>query len=170
MSEWTVPVRNVLFLALPRRAFLLPASLCTRFLGTCFLAGFILVAIGAALLVAPSPASCAAANTQYTVILARAWDCVRLLSALRADATAKKMQIRRRCRFEQVHLSGRAKMQRRAFLMRAGAGVAATAVARPAIAQTGAPVRWRLATSWPKSLDTLYGSVEAMCQRVGQLT
>src|SRR6516162_11301379 len=90
MSEWTVPVRNVLFLALPRRAFLLPASLCTRFLGTCFLAGFILVAIGAALLVAPSPASCAAANTQYTVILARAWDCVRLLSALRADATAKK--------------------------------------------------------------------------------
>src|SRR6266478_6462707 len=61
-------------------------------------------------------------------------------------------------------------MQRRAFLMRAGAGVAATAVARPAIAQTGAPVRWRLATSWPKSLDTLYGSVEAMCQRVGQLT
>src|SRR5262245_65874543 len=61
-------------------------------------------------------------------------------------------------------------MQRRAFLMRAGAGVAATAVARPAIAQTGAPVRWRLATSWPKSLDTLYGSVDAMCQRVGQLT
>ena len=54
-------------------------------------------------------------------------------------------------------------MQRRAFLMRAGAGVAATAIARPAIAQTGAPVRWRLATSWPKSLDTLYGGVDAMC-------
>jgi len=61
-------------------------------------------------------------------------------------------------------------MQRRAFLMRASAGVAATAIARPAIAQTGAPVRWRLATSWPKSLDTLYGGVEAMCQRVGQIT
>ena len=61
-------------------------------------------------------------------------------------------------------------MQRRAFLMRASAGVAATAIARPAIAQTGAPVRWRLATSWPKSLDTLYGGVEAMCQRVGQMT
>ena len=39
-------------------------------------------------------------------------------------------------------------MQRRAFLMRAGAGVAATAIAGPTIAQTGAPVRWRLATSW----------------------
>jgi TRAP-type mannitol/chloroaromatic compound transport system substrate-binding protein len=61
-------------------------------------------------------------------------------------------------------------MQRRAFLMRAGAGVAASAIASSATAQTGAPVRWRLATSWPKSLDTLYGSVEAMCQRVGQLT
>src|SRR5262249_30852129 len=41
MSEWTVPVRNDPFLALPRRAFLLPASLCT-----CFLAGFIPVTIG----------------------------------------------------------------------------------------------------------------------------
>ena len=61
-------------------------------------------------------------------------------------------------------------MQRRAFLMRAGVGMAATAIASPAIAQTAAPVRWRLATSWPKSLDTLYGGVEAMCQRVGQIT
>ena len=61
-------------------------------------------------------------------------------------------------------------MQRRAFLMRAGAGVAATAIARPAIAQTAALVRWRLATSWPKSLNTLYGGVDAMCQRVGQMT
>src|SRR5262245_66383171 len=60
-------------------------------------------------------------------------------------------------------------MQRRAFLMRAGAGVAATAVARPAIAQTGAPVRCRLATSWPNSLDTLYASLAAMCQLVRQL-
>jgi TRAP-type mannitol/chloroaromatic compound transport system substrate-binding protein len=47
--------------------------------------------------------------------------------------------------------------------MRASAGIAATAIARPAIAQTAAPVRWRLATSWPKSLDTLYGGVDAMC-------
>jgi TRAP-type mannitol/chloroaromatic compound transport system substrate-binding protein len=82
----------------------------------------------------------------------------------------KKLQIRKECRFEQLSLSRRPKMQRRAFLMRARAGVAATAIARPASAQTGAPVRWRLATSWPKSLDTLYGGVEAMCQRVGQMT
>ena len=61
-------------------------------------------------------------------------------------------------------------MKRRAFLERAVVGAAATTLAGPAIAQTGAPVRWRLATSWPKSLDTVYGTVEAMSQRVGQLT
>ena len=61
-------------------------------------------------------------------------------------------------------------MKRRAFLKRAAAGVAATALASPALAQTGAPVRWRLATSWPKSLDTVHGTVEAMSQRVAQLT
>src|SRR2546428_3111616 len=82
----------------------------------------------------------------------------------------KKLQIPKECRLEQLSLGRRPKMQRRAFLMRASAGVAATAIARPASAQTGAPVRWRLATSWPKSLDTLYGGVEAMCQRVGQMT
>src|SRR5262249_18559404 len=84
--------------------------------------------------------------------------------------SAKKLQIRRRCRFGQSHRSRRVTMQGRALLMRAGEGVAAARVARPAIAQTRDPVRRRLATSWPKSLDTLYGSVEAMCQRVGQLT
>src|SRR5712671_2603209 len=61
-------------------------------------------------------------------------------------------------------------MERRAFLKRAGAGVAATALAAPAVAQTGAPVRWRLAASWPKSLDAMFGAVDAMCQRVSQLT
>jgi len=61
-------------------------------------------------------------------------------------------------------------MERRAFLKRAGEGMAATALAAPAIAQTGAPVRWRLAASWPKSLDAMFGAVEAMCQRVAQLT
>jgi TRAP-type mannitol/chloroaromatic compound transport system substrate-binding protein len=61
-------------------------------------------------------------------------------------------------------------MKRRAFLERAVVGAAATALAGPAIAQTGTPVRWRLATSWPKSLDTVHGTVDAMSQRVGQLT
>src|SRR5205814_5983099 len=31
-------------------------------------------------------------------------------------------------------------------------------------------VRWRLAASWPKSLDTLFGSIEDLCRRVSGLT
>jgi TRAP-type mannitol/chloroaromatic compound transport system substrate-binding protein len=62
------------------------------------------------------------------------------------------------------------KMKRRAFLKRAAAGAAASALATPALAQSPAPVRWRLAASWPKSLDTVYGTVDEMCQRVGQIT
>jgi TRAP-type mannitol/chloroaromatic compound transport system substrate-binding protein len=61
-------------------------------------------------------------------------------------------------------------MKRRAFLKQAAAGVATAAVATPAVAQTSGQVRWRMTTSWPKSLDTIYGSAEAMCQRIGQLT
>jgi TRAP-type mannitol/chloroaromatic compound transport system substrate-binding protein len=51
----------------------------------------------------------------------------------------------------------------------AGSAAAAGGLAAPAIAQT-AKVQWRMATSWPKSLDTIYGSAAALCERVGQLT
>jgi TRAP-type mannitol/chloroaromatic compound transport system substrate-binding protein len=61
-------------------------------------------------------------------------------------------------------------MKRRAFLKRAAAGVAATSLASPALAQSAAPVRWRMTTSWPKALDTIYGSADAMCQRIARLT
>src|SRR5262249_57292360 len=80
----------------------------------------------------------------------------------------KKLRLRRPCRFSQLYLGRRLKMQRRAFLMPASAGVAATAIARPAIAQTAAPVRWRLATSCPKRLDPLYGGVAPAGQRAGR--
>ena len=59
-------------------------------------------------------------------------------------------------------------MKRRAFLKQA-AGVAATAVAHPAVAQSG-QTRWRVTTSWPKSLDTIHGSAEQMCRRIAELT
>jgi len=61
-------------------------------------------------------------------------------------------------------------MQRRKFLKSAAVGLAATAVAAPAVAQSPGPVRWRMATSWPKSLDTMYGSADDMCKRIDQLT
>src|SRR6187455_3771576 len=61
-------------------------------------------------------------------------------------------------------------MKRRTFLAQAGAGLATTAVAAPAIAQAAPQVKWRLASSFPKSLDTIYGAGAFFCERVGKLT
>ena len=52
----------------------------------------------------------------------------------------------------------------------AGIGVAAAAVASPAIAQSMPEIKWRMTTSWPKSLDTLYGGAEMMCKVVAEVT
>jgi TRAP-type mannitol/chloroaromatic compound transport system substrate-binding protein len=61
-------------------------------------------------------------------------------------------------------------MKRRHFLAAAGAGVAATAIAKPAIAQSMPEIKWRLTSSFPKSLDTLYGGAEAFAKQVAELT
>jgi TRAP-type mannitol/chloroaromatic compound transport system substrate-binding protein len=62
-------------------------------------------------------------------------------------------------------------MKRRKFLQQATAGgFVAGLLARPALAESEPNVRWRLAASWPRSLDTLFGSIEDLCRRVRQLT
>src|ERR1700761_658299 len=61
-------------------------------------------------------------------------------------------------------------MKRREFLKVGGVALAANAVAAPAIAQSMPEVKWRLAASWPKSLDTLYGGCEYFCKRVAEGT
>src|SRR5690242_13303424 len=61
-------------------------------------------------------------------------------------------------------------MKRRQFLQAAGAGLAASAIAAPAIAQSTPEVKWRLTASWPKSLDTLYGGCEYFAKRVAEIT
>src|SRR5215203_6155353 len=56
-------------------------------------------------------------------------------------------------------------MDRRSLIKQAGiAGVLATGIAPAVHAQ--AAIRWRLASSFPKSLDTLYGGAEVFAARV----
>src|SRR3954462_16026361 len=61
-------------------------------------------------------------------------------------------------------------MKRRQFLTAAGAGLAATAIAKPAIAQSSPALKWRLTSSYPKSLDTLYGGAEVFAKAVAEAT
>jgi TRAP-type mannitol/chloroaromatic compound transport system substrate-binding protein len=63
-------------------------------------------------------------------------------------------------------------MKRRHFLQAtvASAGAGLGSVAMPAIAQSMPQIKWRLAASWPKSLETLYGAVEVFAKRVGEMT
>jgi TRAP-type mannitol/chloroaromatic compound transport system substrate-binding protein len=61
-------------------------------------------------------------------------------------------------------------MKRREFLKAAGAGLTASAVAAPAIAQSMPELKWRLTASWPKSLDTLYGGCEYFAKRIAEIT
>jgi len=65
-------------------------------------------------------------------------------------------------------------MQRRKFLRTAGVGgatiAAAGTLAAPAIAQSMPEIKWRLASSFPKSLDTIYGAGEDFAKRVAAVT
>jgi TRAP-type mannitol/chloroaromatic compound transport system substrate-binding protein len=61
-------------------------------------------------------------------------------------------------------------MKRRQFLKTAGVGLAASTIAAPAIAQSMPELKWRLTASWPKSLDTLFGSCESLSKYVSEAT
>jgi TRAP-type mannitol/chloroaromatic compound transport system substrate-binding protein len=65
-------------------------------------------------------------------------------------------------------------MERRKFLQAAGAGLAAGATVAPQLstAQTAAlpAIKWRMASSFPKSLDTIYGAAEVISKRVAAIT
>src|SRR5438552_11607486 len=61
-------------------------------------------------------------------------------------------------------------MKRRDVLKVAGAGFAAAAIAKPAIAQSMPELKWRCTSSFPKSLDTLYGAAEIFAKAVAEAT
>ena len=60
---------------------------------------------------------------------------------------------------------------KRRNVLAAGLALAAgSTLAAPAIAQTQPSIRWRLTSSFPKSLDTIYGGGEFFAERVSKLT
>ena len=65
-------------------------------------------------------------------------------------------------------------MQRRKFLTTAGVSLAAGAAAIPALTRsqtaTLPTIKWRLASSFPKSLDTIFGAAEVISKRVAAAT
>jgi TRAP-type mannitol/chloroaromatic compound transport system substrate-binding protein len=73
-------------------------------------------------------------------------------------------------KFNANELTGRITMKRRQFLKAAGIGMTASTLAAPAIAQSMPEVKWRLAASWPKSLDTLFGGCEYFAKRIAEIT
>ena len=61
-------------------------------------------------------------------------------------------------------------MKRREFIRAAGLGAAGAVIAAPAIAQSSSELKWRLTSSFPKSLDTIYGAAEVFSKAVAEAT
>ena len=64
-------------------------------------------------------------------------------------------------------------LDRRRFLKSAtasGAGAAAVTLAAPAIAQSAPEVRWRLTSSFPKSLDTIHGAADVFAKVLAEVS
>ena len=60
-------------------------------------------------------------------------------------------------------------MKRRSLATTALAG-AAIGLAAPALVRAQPKIRWRLASSWPKNLDTIYAGAEQVAKRVNAAT
>ncbi len=62
-------------------------------------------------------------------------------------------------------------MDRRGFIRKAGVvAVAVPALASPAIAQSMPELKWRMTSSFPKALDTIYGAAETFSKFVAEAT
>ena len=61
-------------------------------------------------------------------------------------------------------------IDRRKFITGAGVAAASAGVAAPALAQSMPEVKWRLTSSFPKSLDTIFGTGEMLAKYVAEAT
>lgn len=59
---------------------------------------------------------------------------------------------------------------RRRFLGASATALASTAVAMPAVAQTNPDIKWRLTSSFPRQLDTIYGTAQMFAKYVSEAT
>ena len=58
-------------------------------------------------------------------------------------------------------------MKRRNLLQHGGLAGILAASSSPALAQSLPEIRWRLASSFPKSLDTIYGGADTVARTIG---
>jgi TRAP-type mannitol/chloroaromatic compound transport system substrate-binding protein len=61
-------------------------------------------------------------------------------------------------------------MERRSFLKKSAVAASAGVIAAPALALSGPAISWRLASSFPKTLDTISGACDKFVKRVAALT
>ncbi len=61
-------------------------------------------------------------------------------------------------------------MQRRSFIRKTGLAGVIAAGAAPAVVNAQANIRWRLASSFPRSLDTIFGAAEVFAKKVSDMT
>src|SRR5262245_21695810 len=62
------------------------------------------------------------------------------------------------------------RMERRSFVKHTGLAGILAAASPPVFAQGAPEVKWRLASSFPKSLDTIYGGAVTISERVAKST
>ncbi len=61
-------------------------------------------------------------------------------------------------------------MDRRSIIKNAGIAGVLAAGAAPAVHAQAAGIRWRLASSFPKALDTIFGAADTFAKKVGELS
>jgi TRAP-type mannitol/chloroaromatic compound transport system substrate-binding protein len=63
-----------------------------------------------------------------------------------------------------------AAMKRRSFLQGASLAAVTASIAAPAVAQSSPDVRWRLTSSFPRQLDTIFGTAQTFAKYVAEAT